>query len=257
MCAVHRPRPLTATSSAITSSSPARPGARARARREITCSASERRKPTFARDSPAAARSSSGSSARISSGVGGRSAEARGQAPVDRARGEHRQLLADDRAHERAVVVVAVGTSLARVRQRAAARSAAASAEVAAPCARPGAPAPARRPRSPRRREPAASPRRALPALSAGSAARTPTRLAVERVQRALQRHRDAGEARRVAHRVARGLGRAQALHEIEERADVVGVERDHELLVVEPERVGRVVVDARVFAPDLRCAPA
>ena len=28
--------------------------------------------------------------------------------------------------------------------------------------------------------------------------------------------------------------------------ADVVGVERDDELLVVEPERVGRVVVDRR-----------
>jgi hypothetical protein len=76
--------------------------------------------------------------------------------------------------------------------------------------------------------------------------------LAVERVQGTLQGHCQAGEARRVAYREARGLGRAQALDEIEERADVIGVEGDHELLVVEAEGIGRVVVHARVFAADL-----
>ena len=40
----------------------------------------------------------------------------------------------------------------------------------------------------------------------------------------------------------------AQLLHEVEERADVVGVERDDELLVVEAEGVRRVVVDLRVL---------
>ena len=44
-------------------------------------------------------------------------------------------------------------------------------------------------------------------------------RLAVERVQRALDRGGDAGERRRVALGVCGGLGRAQALHEVEERA--------------------------------------
>src|ERR1039458_1844540 len=76
--------------------------------------------------------------------------------------------------------------------------------------------------------------------------------LALDRVQRARDRHREAGEARRVAHRVRRGLGAAQTLHEIEERADVVGVECHHELLIVEPERVRRVIVHTRIFAPDL-----
>ena len=41
---------------------------------------------------------------------------------------------------------------------------------------------------------------------------------------------------RRVAHRVEAGLGGPQALHEVEEVAAVVGLERDHELLVVEAE---------------------
>ena len=56
----------------------------------------------MARERPTATRSSSGSSARICCGVGGAAAEALEQAPVDRARRAHRQLLADDRAHERA-----------------------------------------------------------------------------------------------------------------------------------------------------------
>ena len=77
-------------------------------------------------------------------------------------------------------------------------------------------------------------------------------RLAVERAERPLERHAQAREARRVAQRVRRRLGPAQALDEVEERADVVGVERDDELLVVEAEGVRRVVVDLRVLAPDL-----
>src|SRR5262249_60465125 len=76
--------------------------------------------------------------------------------------------------------------------------------------------------------------------------------LAIERVQGALERHSDAREAGRVPDGVPGRLGAAQALDEVEERADVVGVERDDELLVVQAEGVGRVVVDARVLAPDL-----
>ena len=45
--------------------------------------------------------------------------EARGQPAVDRARRQHRELLAGDRAHERAVVVVAVGAAVARIAERA------------------------------------------------------------------------------------------------------------------------------------------
>ena len=48
---------------------------------------------------------------------------------------------------------------------------------------------------------------------------------------------------------VARRLGRAQPLHEIEELAGVVGLEGDDELLVVEAEGVRRVDVDVRVLA--------
>ena len=48
-----------------------------------------------------------------------------------------------------------------------------------------------------------------------------------------------------------RGLRRAQALDEIEERARVVGLERDDELLVVEAERVRRVEVDVGILAAE------
>src|SRR5919202_642412 len=75
--------------------------------------------------------------------------------------------------------------------------------------------------------------------------------LAVEGAERALQRDAQAGEAGSVAQRVGRRLRGAQALHEIEERAGVVRVEGDDELLVVQAERVGRVVVDLRVLAAD------
>ena len=44
--------------------------------------------------------------------------EASGEPPVDSARRAYRQLLSDDRADERAVVVLAVGPARARVRER-------------------------------------------------------------------------------------------------------------------------------------------
>src|SRR3954453_1536085 len=72
-------------------------------------------------------------------------------------------------------------------------------------------------------------------------------RSAVERVEGALDRHRDAREGRRVALRVGRGLGGSQPRHEVEEARRLVALEGDDELLVVQPERVGRVEVDARV----------
>ena len=108
-----RARPMTSSSESSSrrssSSSPA-----------STCSASERRKATFARERPTATRSSSGSSARISLRRRRAAVEALEQAPVDRARRVHRELLADDRAHERAVVIVG-----RRPRGRGSARSAA------------------------------------------------------------------------------------------------------------------------------------
>src|SRR3954453_7765256 len=71
--------------------------------------------------------------------------------------------------------------------------------------------------------------------------------LAVQRVERALHRGRDAGEDRCPARCVRARLGPPQLLHQIEELARIVRVERDDELLIVEPERVGGVDLDARV----------
>ena len=62
---------------------------------------------------------------------------------------------------------------------------------------------------------------------------------------------RDAGEDRRVAQSVGARLARPQLVDEVKEVARVVALERDHELLVVEPERVRRVDADLRVAAPD------
>ena len=70
------------------------------------------------------------------------------------------------------------------------------------------------------------------------------------RAQRLLDRARDAREDRRVPLGVAAGLRLAKRHHEVEEVADVVGLERDHELLVVDPERVGRVDLDRRELVP-------
>ena len=74
---------------------------------------------------------------------------------------------------------------------------------------------------------------------------------AVERREGALDGGRHAGEGRGVALRVGGGLGGAQALHEVEEGGGLVGLERDHELLVVEAEGVARVEVDLGVLAAD------
>ena len=83
--------------------------------------------------------------------------------------------------------------------------------------------------------------------------ARRASRATPSRASRArADRHRDAGEDRRVAQRVGARLRRAQFLDEVEELARVVALERDHELLVVEAERVGGVDRDLRVAAADL-----
>ena len=63
---------------------------------------------------------------------------------------------------------------------------------------------------------------------------------AVQGVERAGERHRDAGEDRGVAQRVGARLGGAELLDEVEELAGLVGLEGDDELLVVEAEGVGR-----------------
>src|SRR5438874_2012581 len=76
--------------------------------------------------------------------------------------------------------------------------------------------------------------------------------LAVEGVEGALHRGRDAGEDRRLAQRVRARLGASQLLHQIEELAGIVGVERNHEFLIVYPERVRGVDLDRPVPAPDL-----
>ena len=62
---------------------------------------------------------------------------------------------------------------------------------------------------------------------------------------------RDAGEDRCVAQSVGARLARPQLMDQIEEVARLVALERDHELLVVEPERVRRVDADLRVAAAD------
>ena len=68
-----------------------------------------------------------------------------------------------------------------------------------------------------------------------------------------MPRHRrgDAGERRRVAQRVEAGLRLAQLHHEVEEVAGLVRLERDDELLVVEPERIRRVELHGRILAAD------
>src|ERR1700752_3975953 len=66
---------------------------------------------------------------------------------------------------------------------------------------------------------------------------------AVERVERGADRHALADEDRRVALRVPRGLALAQRQHQVHEVGRLLALERRHELLVVDPERVGGVVV--------------
>src|SRR2546423_1452815 len=80
-------------------------------------------------------------------------------------------------------------------------------------------------------------------------------RLPVERVERALHRGRDAGEDGSLGQRVGARLGSPQLLHQIQELARIVRVERHDELLIVEPERVGGVDLDRPVAAADLDVA--
>ena len=100
-----------------------------------------------------------------------------------------------------------------------------------------------------------------LPHPASASAARTRTaarrirpdlgRGAVERVERGADRHPLADEDRRVALGVGRRLALAQRQHQVHEVGRLVALERGHELLVVDPERVRRVVVDRLELAAD------
>jgi hypothetical protein len=74
-------------------------------------------------------------------------------------------------------------------------------------------------------------------------------------LERLAGRHRHAGEDRRLALGVLARLGRAQLVDEVEEYPRVVALEADDELLVVDPEGVGRVDRDLRVAAADLDMA--
>src|SRR5689334_16869471 len=74
---------------------------------------------------------------------------------------------------------------------------------------------------------------------------------AVEGVERLADRHRDAGEDRRLALGVLARLGRPQLVDEVEELTRVVALEADDELLVVDPVGIGRVDRDLGVAATD------
>src|SRR4051794_14816348 len=74
---------------------------------------------------------------------------------------------------------------------------------------------------------------------------------AVEGRECPLDGGRNAGEGRGVALRVGGRLRGAQPLHQVEEGGGLVRLERDDELLVVEPEGVARVEVDLGVLAAD------
>src|SRR3954468_22291166 len=74
--------------------------------------------------------------------------------------------------------------------------------------------------------------------------------LPVERIQRPLHGGRDAGEDRGLTRRVRARLRAPQLLHQIEELAGVVRVERNHEFLIVYPERIGGVDYDRPVAPP-------
>ena len=72
----------------------------------------------------------------------------------------------------------------------------------------------------------------------AASRARRATERAVERGERLADRHVLPDEDRRVAQRVRRRLAVAEAQHQVHEVGRLVALERRHELLVVDPERV-------------------
>src|SRR4051812_9466619 len=220
--------PLTAVSSATRASSSSSPRRSSSSSPATTCSASERRVTVLARDRPTLVRRSSGSSARTSAGVGGRPPKRASRRPwIARAAMTDScwPQMTRSRAPYGAPVAVRTGSGPSSSSSR----------------ARTGAA---------RRRCRAAWSTGTRPPLAERGA--DGQRLAVQRVERALQRGVDAREGRRVALGPGRGLGRAQPLDEVQERAGVVGVEGHDELLVVEAERVGRVVVDRRVLAADL-----
>src|SRR2546423_11487564 len=89
---------------------------------------------------------------------------------------------------------------------------------------------------------------------SDGSA--NPHALAIQGIERALHGQRDAREDRRLRLRVGARLGSPELLHEVEELAGIVGVERHYEFLIVEPERVRGVYLDRGVAAAGLDVAP-
>src|SRR2546430_11708907 len=74
---------------------------------------------------------------------------------------------------------------------------------------------------------------------------------APQRVEQVPQRHLNAREGGRVPQRIGGRLALPQLHHEVEELRGVVAFERDDELLVVEPVRVGRVEPDRRILAAD------
>ena len=78
---------------------------------------------------------------------------------------------------------------------------------------------------------------------------------AVELVERLADLRRLADEDRRVALGVAARLGLAQRQHQVHEVGRLVALEGGHELLVVDPERVRRVVVDRRELVRRCACA--
>ena len=75
----------------------------------------------------------------------------------------------------------------------------------------------------------------------------------VERIQRRSDVGQLPDEDRRVALGVAARLAVSQAQHQAHEVGGLVALERGHELLVVDPERVRRVVVDPRNSSRPMR----
>src|SRR5207245_2200490 len=75
-------------------------------------------------------------------------------------------------------------------------------------------------------------------------------------VEHLLRRGQDACEDRRLPLRVLARLARAEFHHEVEEVERIVRLERQHELLVIEAERVGRVNRHVRVLVPHAEVVP-
>src|SRR2546425_6994542 len=75
-------------------------------------------------------------------------------------------------------------------------------------------------------------------------------------VEHLLRRGQDTGEDRRLALRVLARLARAELHHEVKEVQRIVRLERQHELLIVEAERVGSVNRHVRVLVPNAKVVP-